>query len=143
MCVFLGPRFPVGRLQQGFLLDARTEIRCCRRSRLLLRPAVGLSVHKGERKNTQLCTDRCTWMHTPLSICNAMRWVYYFANAHLVKHSAVPDLRWISARRLGVWHWYDPEYSNTTAWANIYTITHLMHKQNVSKHLIFSDCDDI
>lgn len=49
--VFLGQGFPVGRLQQGFLLDARTEIICRRRSRLLLRPAVGVSVHKGE-----LCT---------------------------------------------------------------------------------------
>ncbi|XP_050955156.1 L-fucose kinase isoform X2 [Labeo rohita] len=36
----------MGRLQQGFLLDARAKIRCCRRSRLLFRPAVGLSVHK-------------------------------------------------------------------------------------------------
>lgn len=55
VCVFLGQRFPMGRLQQGFLLDARTDIRCCRGSRLLFRPAGGLSVHKGEQ-NTVMHT---------------------------------------------------------------------------------------
>lgn len=134
VCVFLGQRFPMGRLQQGFQLDACTNIRCCRRSCLLFRPAVGLSVHKGEQ-NTQLYMHKCTWIHAPLplslhiNVCVYI-WVHS-ANAYLVKHPVVSDLCWFSSRRLGVQHWYDPEYSNTTAWAPIYKITHLMHKQDI------------
>ncbi len=83
---------------------------------------------------TQLCTHKCTWIHAPLPLSlhiNVYIWVHYYANAYLVKHPVVSDLRWFSTRRLGVQHWYDPEYSNTTAWANIYIITHLMHKQDI------------